>query len=136
MSIFDREGFEDAVNHDMIIYEEVLDIIQKARLNWQNSIMNGEVEGYDKNRISQLATTINEGLVTDLKVETFKQAYLNGLEAQKERVVKRKSLTKKGHELKTVRYPPRPEMPPARADHGKTPPGQCLREASLNPRRA
>ena len=95
MSIFDREAFEDAVNHDMIIYKEVLDIIQTARLNWKNSIMKGDVEGYNKNRMNQLRTAINEGLVTDLKVETFKQAYLNGLEAQKERVVKKKFLQRK-----------------------------------------
>ena len=112
MSIFDRDSFDAAVDHDMAVYEEVLAIVEEARRNWQDAVTAGELSVFDEGRASPLKTAIENGLVTDLKVESFKQAYLKGLEAQDERIVKMKIRTKKGQELRTVRYPARPAMAP------------------------
>jgi hypothetical protein len=104
--------FSAAVDHDLAIYSEVLGIVEDARNTWQNAVMDGTQKDFDIGRDSPLKTAIENGLVTDLKVESFKSAYLNGLGAEDERLVTMQIPTKEGTESKTVRYPARPQLPP------------------------
>ena len=108
----DRKGFSSAVDHDLAVYSEVLTIVENSRKSWEMAVMDGSMTYFDTGRETPLKVAIKNGLITDLKIESFKTAYLNGLDAQEEKLVTMQIPTKNGTESKTVRYPSRPELPP------------------------
>jgi len=110
-SSMDLASFSADVDHDIAVYANILKIVQDAKSLWHQEIYSGNLAEFDEGRTAPLSEAINNGLNTDLKVESFKQAYLNGLPAQDERVVTHEVMTKTGRESRTIRYPSRRKMP-------------------------
>lgn len=112
--IFEQEKFKLAVDYDIEIYDKVLNLLKKSKDEWIEQVKKGEHPELGVGRTTSLGEALEGGLVTDLKIESFKQAYLNGLVAQDERPVQVfvTDPNTHGREERMIRYPARPEMPP------------------------